>query len=310
MLINEGEIHNKGLEISASWTDQVGKVNYWINGNLATLKNKVYNIGQADADGNKPVWTDGAKYKDVLAPFRSIEGEPLYSFYLVKTDGVFMAQQEIDSYVGKDGKKIQPNAQVGDLKFIDADGSGSIDSNDRMFMGNGMPKITYSLSGGLSWNDFSFNIMLQGVGDVKLFNAYKYTTLNESLSSFNRSREILKALEGPNRDVPRISSSDPNGNFSTNSDYYLEDGDYLRIKNISLGYSFTKLLQKWGYFRDRKSALDVTFSIDNLATFTSYSGIDPEVGSNPNDTGTYSLGFDAGQYPVSRTYSVAVKLKF
>lgn len=309
MLINEGEIHNKGVEIAATWTDKVGKVNYWLSGNLATLKNTVYNIGAADADGNKPVWTDGANFKGVLSPFRSVEGEPLYSFYLVKTDGVFKTQQEIDSYLSKDGKKIQPNAQIGDLKFVDKDGSGSIDSNDRMFMGNGMPKVTYSLSGGFSWNDFNFGIMLQGVGNVKLFNAYKYTTLNESLSSFNRSRDILKALDGPNTEVPRISSTDANGNFSTNSDYYLEDGDYLRIKNVSVGYSFTKLLQKCGYFRDRRSALDVTLSVDNLATFTSYSGIDPEVGSNPNDN-TYSLGFDAGQYPVSRTYSVAVKLKF
>ena len=141
-----------------------------------------------------------------------------------------------------------------------------------------------------------------------MFNAYKFTTLNESLSSFNRSRDILKALNGPNDEVPRISASDKNGNFSTNSDYYLEDGDYLRIKNVSLGYSFTNLFRKCAYLSDRKSTLDVTLSVDNLATFTSYSGIDPEVGVSNSDEG--GIGLDMGQYPVSRTYSIGVKLKF
>lgn len=308
MLVNDGEIHNSGIEISASWADQVGKVSYWVSGNVATLKNRVYNIGKADAEGNKPVWTDGATFKE-LSPFRSEEGQPLYSFYLVKTDGVFTSQEEIDNYVGPNGEKIQPNAKVGDLKFVDKDHNGQIDRGDREFMGNAMPKVTYSLSGGLTWNNFTFSLMLQGVGGVKIFNAYKYSTLNESLSSFNRSRDILKALNGPNKEVPRISANDENGNFSTNSDYYLEKGDFLRIKNISVGYSFTKLFQKCGYLADRKSTLDLTLSVDNLATFTSYSGIDPEVGSTPNSS-TYSLGLDRGQYPVSRTYSVALKLKF
>lgn len=311
MLVNDGEIHNSGIEIAANWADRAGKVDYWVSANVATLKNRVYNIGKADIEGNKPVWTDGGTYKS-LKPYRTEEGQPLYSFYLVKTDGVFTTQQEIDSHVDKDGNKIQPKAQVGDLKFIDQDGDGKIDSNDRIFMGNAMPKVTYSLSGGLSWNNFTFSMMLQGVGGVKVFNAWKCSILNESgdaTPNANRSQEILKALEGPNKEVPRISAKDENGNFSTNSDYYLEKGDYLRIKNISLGYSFTKLFQKCGYLADRKSTLDMTFSVDNLATFTSYSGIDPEIGSTPNST-TYSLGLDRGQYPVSRTYSVALKLKF
>jgi len=311
MLINEGEIHNSGIEIAANWMDRVGKVDYWVSGNLATLKNKVYDIGAAGPDGKKPVWTDGAKYKD-LDPFRSAEGEPIYSFYLIQSDGVFKNQSEIDSHVDASGNKIQPNAEIGDLKFIDENGDGKIDGNDRIFMGNAMPSLTYALSAGMNWNNFTFSFMLQGVSGTKLFNAYKHTVLNESLSSFNRSREILKALDGPNDDVPRISAKDPNGNFATVSDYYLEDGDFLRIKNISIGYSFTNLFRKIGYLNDRKSTLDLTFSVDNLATFTKYSGIDPEVGSTPSDevNPPYSFGLDRGQYPVSRTYSVALKLKF
>lgn len=300
MMVNDGEIHNSGFELSVGWSDRVGKIDYWVNGNMATLRNRVYDIGAADANGDKPVWTDGGSFGS-LSPYRTEEGQPLYSFFLIPTDGVFMSQSEVDSYTNEKGEKIQPAAQVGDLRFVDTNKDGVINSEDRVYMGNAMPKVTYSLSGGLSWNNFTFNIMLQGVGGVKIFNAYKSIVLNESNGNYNRSRDILKALNGPNKDVPRISSTDANGNFTTNSDYFLEKGDYLRIKNVSLGYSFTNLFQKCAYLRDRKSALDLTFSIDNLATFTSYSGIDPEVGGN---------GLDGGQYPVARTYSVALKMKF
>ncbi|MFA6871002.1 MAG: TonB-dependent receptor [Bacteroidaceae bacterium] len=300
MLINEGEITNSGLEVSASWQDKIGNVNYWVSGNVATLKNTVENIGAADGDGNKPVWTDGGSYKD-LYPYRTEEGQPLFSYYLIKSNGVFKTQQEVDAHVNAAGQKIQPDAQVGDLMFMDTDGDGKITAGDKEFMGNAMPKVTYSLAGGLTWKNFTFNMMLQGVSGVKLFNAYKFITLNESLGSFNRSREILQALNGPSDEVPRISSTDANGNFSTESDYYLEDGDYLRIKNISVGYSFTKLFNKFSSLAKRKSTLDLTLSVDNLATFTNYSGIDPEVGGT---------GLDTGQYPVSRTYSIALKLKF
>lgn len=300
MVVNDGEISNRGIEVSAGWVDKAGSVNYYVNGNFATLRNRVTNIGAPDVFGNKPIWTDGGSFKE-LRPFRTEEGKSLYSYYLVQSDGVFKTQSEIDNYVNADGKKIQPNAQVGDLKFIDENGDGKINSSDKVYLGNAMPKITYSLSGGLEWKDLSFNMMLQGVGGVKLFNAYKFITLNESWSSFNRSREILRALDGPCDDVPRISAKDANGNFSTESDYYLEDGDYLRIKNITIGYSLTNLLHRCGYLKDRNSTLDLSFSVDNLATITSYSGIDPEVGGT---------GLDGGQYPVSRTFSFGLRMKF
>lgn len=300
MYINDGEIHNSGFEFAATWKDKIGAVDYWVSGNFATLKNVVYNIGAADATGNKPVWTDGGTFKD-LNPYRTEEGQPLYSFYLVKSEGVFKTQSEIDNYKNADGKLIQPKAQVGDLKFIDKNGNGSIDSGDKEFMGNAMPKFTYAFSTGFNWNKLSFSMMLQGVANTKIFNAYKFLTLNESVSNFNRSREILKALDGPNNAVPRISASDPNGNFSTVSDYYLENGSYLRVKNVTVGYSLTSLLQKWNYLASRNSSLDLTFSVDNLATITSYSGIDPEVGG---------VGLDGGQYPIARTFSLGLKLKF
>lgn len=302
-LVNDGKVNNRGVEFSATWKDRINKdMTYYVGGNFATLRNRLTDIGAANPDGSKPVWTyDNTYYYKVLTPYRSAEDQPLYSYYLIRTDGVFKTDQEAAAYVDKNGNRIQPNAKAGDLKFVDIDGDGSIGDGDYEFRGNAMPKITYAFRGGFSWKDLSFDFMLEGSAGAKLFNAYKYTTLNESLSSFNRSEQILKALDGPTYDVPRISMSDPNNNFGTVSDWYLESGTYLRMKNISLTYSFTSLLRKCNYFNDRKSSLDVTLSCDNLFTITPYSGIDPEVGG---------IGLDGGQYPVARTFSVAVKLKF
>lgn len=302
-LVNDGEVNNRGIEISAMWKDKIGSnFSYYIGGNLATLRNRLTDIGAANPDGSKPVWTyDGTySYKD-LTPYRSAEGQPLYSYYLIRTDGVFKTDAEAAAYVNSKGQRIQPNAKAGDLKFVDFNGDGSIGEGDYEFRGNAMPKITYAFSGGFTYKKFSFDFMFQGSYGAKIFNAYKYTTLNEAIGNFNRSDKILEALNGPTNKVPRISMTDDNNNFGTISDWYLESGTYLRLKNLSIGYSFTDLLRKINYFNDRQSTLDVTLSCDNLFTITPYSGIDPEVGG---------VGFDCGQYPISRTISLAVKLKF
>lgn len=305
MLVNDGSVNNRGLELSMTWNDKIGKdFSYYIGGNMATLRNRLTDIGAANPDGTKPVEAltgDDYNYKSTLYPYRNAEGKPLYSYYLVRTDGVFKTDEEAAAYVDENGNRIQPYAKAGDLKFVDLDGDGSITDGDKEYRGNAMPKLTYAFNGGFNYKKLSFSFMIQGSCGAKIFNAYKYTTLNESLSSFNRDERILKALDGPTYEVPRISQTDPNNNFGTCSDWYLESGTYLRMKNISIGYSFTDLLRKLNYFNDRKSTLDVTLSCDNLFTITHYSGIDPEVGG---------IGLDRGQYPIARTFSVAVRLKF
>ena len=300
--VNDGEVNNRGVEVSLMWRDKLNKnFSYYLGGNLATLRNRLTNIGAANPDGSKPVEALDDNYKTTLYPYRNAEGQPLYSYYLIRTDGVFKTDADAAAYVDKNGNRIQPNAKAGDLKFVDINGDGKIGDGDYEYRGNAMPKMTYAFSGGFTYKKLTFDFMLQGSAGVKLFNAYKYTTLNEALGSFNRDERILKALDGPTYSVPRITQSDPNSNFGTCSDWYLESGSYLRMKNISVGYSFTDLLRKIHYFNDRQSTLDVTLSCDNLFTITHYSGIDPEVGG---------IGFDRGQYPIARTFSLAVKLKF
>ncbi|MDR0541477.1 MAG: TonB-dependent receptor [Dysgonamonadaceae bacterium] len=309
--INEGEIRNTGIEASATWKDKIGEVSYFVSGNIATLDNKIYNIGAATpkiVDGKtvyeKTPWRWngwGDDYRGVLVPFQSREGDPLYSYWLYRTDGIFQTEDEVKAHVDKDGNMLQPNAKPGDLKFIDKNGDGKFTDDDREYMGSYFPKVTYALNLGLTWKNLSFSMMLQGVEGVKIFNAFKYVMLNEGGSvTHNRWNKILDAWPVTNN-IPRINASDPNDNFTRNSDWYLEDGSYLRIKNITVAYDLTSLLHRSQFLDNRKSRLSLSAGVDNLFTFTKYSGIDPEVGGN---------GMDTGIYPVATTYSFGIKLTF
>ena len=302
--VNLGEIRNRGVEFSASWKEQVNKNwSYFVSGNFAIIKNWVSDIGVTNEDGTKAVWAYNSRFQQLQNFYRSAEGEPLYSFWLVKTDGIFQSDEEAAAYVDKNGNRIQPNAKAGDLKFVDFDGDGDIDDDDRQFMGSYMPKVTFALSAGFTWKDLSFSMMLQGAARSKAFNATKFAYLNEANKSFNRSVEILNAWTPENRgsNIPRINSADPNNNFMTSSDWYLEDASYLRIKNISVAYDLSRLLRRARHFDKRNSSLSVYFSAENLYTITNYSGIDPEVGG---------WGFDGGKYPIPRVYSFGVKLTY
>lgn len=301
MYINQGEVKNRGWEFSAGWNDKVGDVNYYINANFATLKNWVSDIGPADPQtGKKPVWIEDDEFRG-LNPFRTRENDPLYSFWVYKTDGLFQSDAEAEAYVNKDGKRMQAKAKAGDIKFVDTNGDGVINDDDREYVGSYTPKITYALTAGLTWKNLSASIMLQGVGGLKAFNAMKYVTLNESMVNFNRSADILKAWPNSN-EVPRLTSSDDNGNFSNISDFYIEDASYMRIKNITVSYNFDKIFRSISPRLDeRKSSLLVSASVDNIHTFTNYSGTNPEVGGK---------GLDGGKYPVPRVFSVGVKLTY
>ncbi|MGV3602625.1 MAG: SusC/RagA family TonB-linked outer membrane protein [Dyadobacter fermentans] len=289
--INQGKIRNTGWEFSASWKDRVNDFTYEVNGNLATLKNRVDYI-----DGNtNSFWAHTDSWRGILTPYRSVVGQPYYSYWLIKNAGIFQTDEEAAAYTAANGTRIQPNAKAGDLKFIDENGDGKIDDGDRVFMGSAFPKITYGVTANVSWRNFDASLFLQGVGGVKLFHAFKQSTLNGAEQGYNRWDKILDAWSETNTgsDIPRIQANDPNRNFATNSDWYLENGNYLRIKNLMIGYTFKKI--------KGIENLRVYVSGDNLLTFTKYSGMDPEVGG---------IGFDGGQFPVSRVYSAGLRLKF
>ncbi|MGL5272340.1 MAG: TonB-dependent receptor domain-containing protein, partial [Phocaeicola sp.] len=302
MLVNQGEVRNRGFEVQANWNERINKnFSYFISGNFSYLKNWVSDIGVKNADGTPGVWTDsGSTFRSIPYTRQTAEGEPLGSFYLIRTEGIFQSDEEAAAYV-KDGKRIQPNAVAGDLKFVDYNNDGKIDDNDRQYCGSSIPKSTYAFTLGFTYKDLSVNTMFQGVGGSQTFYAAKFMTHSDLEGSFNRSTEILNAWSPTNTssDIPRLSKNDPNGNFTTASDWYLEDSSYLRLKNFTVSYDLTNVLRSWAHLKDRNSRLSVYFSGENLLTFTKYSGMDPENG-----------GWDAMKYPVSRVLSFGAKLTY
>lgn len=302
MLVNLGEVRNRGFELSIGWNDRINKnFSYFVTGNFSYLKNWVSDIGVKNEDGTPGVWTDDKSFRSVKDIYQTTEGEPLNSFHLIQTAGIFQSDEEAAAYVDKNGKRIQPDAKKGDLKFVDYDGDGTIGFGDRQYMGSATPKTTFAWTLGFTWKKLSFSAMFQGVGGAQAMNVSKYMLLSDVEGNFNRSHEILNAWSPDNRgsNIPILSKNDNNGNFSTASDWYLEDASYLRLKNVTLSYDLSDVFCKWSHLNDRNSRLSVFLSGENLATITRYSGMDPECG-----------GWDALKYPVSRVFSLGVKLTY
>lgn len=310
MLVNQGEVRNRGFEVTASWNDRIGKdFSYFVSGNFSYLKNWVSDIGVKNADGSPGVWTDSdSKFRNIPYTRQTAEGKPLGSYYLIKTDGIFQSDAEVAAWNAEHGRNengewigVQPDAVAGDLKFVDYNNDGKIDDKDRQYCGSSTPKTTYAFTLGATYKKLAISAMFQGVGGAQAFYAGKNMLLSDSDGNFNRSSEILNAWSPTNTSssIPRLSANDPNSNFTRPSDWYLEDASYLRLKNLMVSYDLTDLLQKWSHLKERSSRMSVYLSGENLFTITNYSGMDPECG-----------GWDALKYPVSRVFSFGVKLTY
>lgn len=302
MLINQGEVRNRGFEAQLSWNQRVNKDwSYFVSGNFAYLKNWVSDIGVKDDNGEPGVWTGDSSFRNIPYLYQTAEGESLNSYYLVKTDGIFQSDAEAAAYVNKDGNRIQPNAVAGDLKFVDFNGDGVINDKDRQYCGSATPKTTFSFSAGFTWKKLSVNAMFQGVGGAQALYVGKYMALSDVEGNFNRSKEIMNAWSPTNTssNIPRLSKNDPNNNFSSPSDWYLENASYLRLKNLTVSYDLSDVFRKCTHLKQRNSMMSAYLSGENLFTITDYSGMDPECG-----------GYDAMKYPVSRVFSVGVKLTY
>lgn len=302
MLINQGEVRNRGFEAQISWTDKINSdLSYFVSGNMAYLKNWVSDIGVKDDNGNPGVWTGDGSFRSLPYMYQTAQGQPLDSYYLIRTAGIFQSDAEAAAYVGKDGKRIQPNAKAGDLKFVDFNGDGVINDADRQYCGNATPEFTYALTGGFTYKNLSVSAMIQGVAGAQALNVAKFMTMSDVEGNFNRVKGILDAWSPTNTSssIPRLSKNDPNGNFTMPSDWYLEDASYMRLKNLTVSYDLTNLLRKIDHLNQRNSRFSVYFSGENLFTLTKYTGIDPECG-----------GWDAMKYPVSRVLSLGLKLTY
>ncbi|AOM80886.1 SusC/RagA family protein [Pedobacter steynii] len=292
--INAGLVRDRGFELGINYNSSKERdFTYTVGLTLTKVNNKVIKL--APGQDVIPV---GTNFRNELAPLMIKQGQPLYSYFVLKTQGIFKTQAEVDEYVGANGEKIQPKAKPGDFKFADLDNNGSIDAKDRYFAGSAYPDFSYGLSFNANYKNFDLNIFAQGVYGNKLFNAVKRTTYSASGPSYNKLTGILDAWspENPNGKVPIISTSDANGNFNA-SDFYVENGSYLRLRNLTLGYSLPKSLTS----KMKTGAVRIYATSNNLFTITNYSGFDPEIGMSNN-------GLDVGRYPQARSFLLGLSV--
>ncbi len=287
---NAGEMKNTGFELSLNYSNKENDFKYGLGIVFSTVKNEVLSLG----NGNE--FINGGSFRENFFVTRTVVGKPIAQFYGYKTDGLFQNQAEVDA------QTAQVNVAPGDVRYVDADKDGNL---DLQFLGSPLPDFSYSLNTNFEYKDVDLNIVLQGVEGNKIFNGTTY--YNRSSSGYwNMNVDMLNRWTGEgsqtNALYPRMNATDSNNSLM--SDRYIEDGSYLRIKTVQLGYSLPNdLIEK---FHVSKFRIYVT--AQNLFTFTKYTGLDPEIGQGQQ--GALDLGIDRAFYPQSRLFSLGLNLEF
>lgn len=294
-LANVGDMKNTGVELELSWRSNIQDFNYSISANASYLKNKLIKLGNASGEAiYESNSTSG------LGSFiKGKNGEVWPYFYGYKTGGIFQNWDEVNNYVNSEGELLQPKASPGDVIFIDYNGDGVIDDNDKTKIGKGMPDWTFGLSFNADWRGLDFSLFLQGATGNDIFDL----STRGDIPAMNRPSEYLQRWhgEGTSNNYPRMTTSNPNSNWRS-SDLFIKNGSYLRIKTMQLGYTLPTVWTKKAFVQK----LRLYVSAENLLTITSYDGFDPEIA-----TGDYNrIGVDRGIYPQARTISVGANISF
>ncbi len=292
MTVNQGTVKNEGLELEASYRFRAGDVNFGVSANASYVKNTVTNQGpdRAGIDGIGGGMGGQVTYRE--------NGRPFGFFYGYIHDGIFQNQEEINSYtyVNANGetKLKQPDAKPGDIRFKDLDGKNGINGDDRTMIGDPNPDWTYGLTLTADWKGFDFNAFFQGSIGNDIYKLYRRS--NVAFGNYDKSWLNRWHGEGTSNWVPRVVEGD-NNNYQI-SDFFVEDGSYLRLKVLQIGYRLpSQLLQKAGI-----KGLRFFVQGENLFTVTNYTGYDPEVGTRN--------GLDGGTYPQARTYTIGANITF
>ncbi|MEJ7779004.1 MAG: TonB-dependent receptor [Daejeonella sp.] len=282
---NVADMENRGLELELGYQKRFNEFNIELNGNASYLRNRVTYLGQ-----DKAYLEGGTGIAAVSFPItRTAVGHAIDSFYGYKSNGIFQNTGEISNYKNAKGELMQPLAQPGDFRWEDINGDGTITVDDRDFIGDPTPDWSYGLSLNASFKNFDFLAFGQGVIGNQIYQAvrkFEIFATNWQTNALGRWNG-----DGTSNTYPRLSVKDPNKNFSNPSNFFLQKGDYFRIKTLQVGYTVSKArLQKMGIQRAR-----IYISSNNLLTLTKYTGYDPEIGGN-----LYSI--DKGIYPQSKSF--------
>jgi TonB-linked SusC/RagA family outer membrane protein len=303
VLANVGSMENNGLDLQLSYKKTTGDFKWDVTGNISFISNQVLNLNTPNAtidQGGDQDFGGGAPIT------RTKAGEPIQSFYGYVVDGIFQSDAEVASSPFQTDK-----TKAGDLKFRDISGpdgkpDGVITADDRTFLGNYLPDYSYSLNLGGNYKHFDVSVFFQGVQGNKIFNAARI--ISEGMARlFGAGTAVLDAWTPThtNTSIPRAVSGDPNQNVRP-STRWIENGSYLRLKNIMIGYTVpADFLQTFS--KGTVSSFRVYIASQNLLTFTRYKGWDPEIGSKNT---TLTNGIDYGQYPAARSFQFGVQVGF
>lgn len=290
---NVADMENRGFEIELGYQQQMEDFGFEVSANASYLENEVTFLG----DG-KEFLEGGTTLQSSNYPItRTAVGQPIGAFYGFRTNGIFQTEEEVAGYVGPSGEPIQPDAVPGDFRWTDSNDDGVIDEADRVFIGNPIPKWSYGLTLKANWKNLDLLVFGQGVAGNDIFQGVRRL----DIPTANWQTKTLGRWTGPGTSnaYPRLSLQDGNNNFSNPSDFFLEKGDYFRIKTLQVGFSFPKMwLDGAGLNR-----LRLYVSATNLLTFTDYSGFDPEIGGD-------SFSIDRAIYPQARSIMLGVNLNY
>ena len=280
--------YNRGLDLAVSTRNLVAPgagLNWTTSLVFSTFKNQISSLGVG-------IPFNGTTTRTGVALVRFDKDQPFGAFYGYVADGVFQTPEDIKNHA------TQPGAAPGDIRFKDVNNDGVINDQDRTFIGSPIPKFTYGLNNTVTWKGFDLNLFIQGSQGNKVYNLNRVYTESGLTSAGNSSTRVLARWTGPgtSNEVPRAIAGDPNQNLRVSS-YFVEDGSYLRIKVLTLGYTLPKaFLNRFG-----TQTLRVYGTAQNLLTLTKYSGFDPELGGS---------GIDRGVYPQSRVFLAGLSLGF
>lgn len=289
---NIGEMEAKGWELSVNWNDKKGDFSYGVGVNLSSIRNKAIKLNGA------PIYTQSFNGDYII---RNEEGHEISQFYGYVADGLFQNQTEINAHTGEHGEILQPNAQPGDIRFKDLSNDGVLDDKDKTYIGSAFPDLMVGINVNFSWKNIDFMANFYGTIGNDVYNTTKgrYSGAggeNVYAGAYNAAWHG----EGTSYDIPRLSVNDANMNYKRVSSFFVEDGSYLRCKQLQIGYTFPKTWTK-------VCTLRISFSAQNPFTITKYSGMDPEAAATGAVT---ESGVDWAGYPNPRTYLFGLNINF
>lgn len=307
-LKNAGTVKNTGVEVALTWNDKIGKdFQYNIGYNIAYNKNEVTKVNSTQKynSGGSDLLAQGTGY---MARFE--EGHPIGYFWGYKTAGPIQNEQELQEYINtlKDHDAANSHQgsdlKVGDLRFVDVNGDGVINDEDKTDLGNPNPDVTMGITLGASYKGFDINVTGYAALGQQVARSYRKFTDGE-YENFTTEVYDYWNGEGTSTKYPQFAAMNRGVNWQSISDIYIEDASYFRLQNLTVGYDFTKIWKKSPF-----QQLRLYFAAQNLFTITGYKGMDPENGMALNSSEPWVTGVDVGNYPQPRTFMFGVNVKF